>query len=158
MSFRACAAALIVWIAMPAAAHARPYAVVGVTDGDTIQLLSSDNQQMTCRVHGIDAPERSQSFGQASKKSLSDLVYRQTVDVEIAGRPSYERQVCRIWLQGMDVGREQIVRGMAWMSRRYTQDPSYDTAESNAKAQQLGLWRDPAPIAPWDYRRPARQW
>jgi micrococcal nuclease len=141
-----------------AAAHAQPYWVVGVTDGDTIKLLSNDKVQMICRLHGIDAPEQSQSFGQASKKSLSDLVYRQTVDVEIAGRPSYNRQVCRITLRGVDVGREQIVRGMAWMSRKYTQDASYDAAESNARAHHLGLWQDPAPVAPWDYRHPLRQW
>ena len=136
----------------PAFSEAAPYIVVGITDGDTIQLLSDEKRQMICRVHGIDAPEKAQPFGQASKASLSELVYRQTVDVQVAGAPSYGRAVCRIKLRGVDVGREQIVRGMAWMSRKYTKDQSYDAAEVNARAKQLGLWIDPKPIPPWNYR------
>lgn len=39
-------------------AWAQPYAVVAVTDGDTVKVLGADKQQIKCRLHGIDAPEK----------------------------------------------------------------------------------------------------
>ena len=43
--------------------------VVSVSDGDTITLLDANKTQHKIRLAGIDAPEKSQAFGQASKKS-----------------------------------------------------------------------------------------
>jgi micrococcal nuclease len=49
--------------------------VVGVHDGDTITALTDDKRQLKVRLHGIDAPELGQPFGQASKRAMSDLVF-----------------------------------------------------------------------------------
>jgi len=49
--------------------------VVGVEDGDTVTILSSDStgkQQIRVRLNEIDASEKSQDYGKASKKALSD--------------------------------------------------------------------------------------
>lgn len=56
--------------------------VVGVADGDTITVLDNTNTQYKIRSAGIDAPEKKQAFGNASKQSLSDLVYGKQVDVD----------------------------------------------------------------------------
>lgn len=42
--------------------------VVGVSDGDTITLLDAKKNQHKIRFAGIDAPEKTQPFEQASKK------------------------------------------------------------------------------------------
>ena len=47
--------------------------VVGVSDGDTVTVLDNANRQHKIRLSGIDAPEKSQAFGQRSKQNLSDL-------------------------------------------------------------------------------------
>ena len=47
--------------------------VVGVHDGDTITALTDDKRQLKVRLHGIDAPELGQPFGQASKRALSSV-------------------------------------------------------------------------------------
>jgi len=39
--------------------------VVAVTDGDTIKILDSNNVQYKVRLTGIDAPEKTQPFGNA---------------------------------------------------------------------------------------------
>jgi len=39
---------------------------VGVADGDTLTLLSPDHTQTRIRLFGVDAPEKSQPFGQKS--------------------------------------------------------------------------------------------
>jgi len=44
--------------------------VVGVHDGDTLTALTDDKRQLKVRLHGIDAPELGQPFGQASKRAL----------------------------------------------------------------------------------------
>lgn len=134
-------------------AWAQPYTVVGISDGDTVKVLSDDKREVKCRLYGIDAPEKNQAFGQASKQSLSDLIYRRVVDVKIVDQDRYGRSVCQISLNGVDVNREQIVRGMAWMYRRYCDDPSYNQAEANAKAKRVGLWSDDRPTPPWDFRK-----
>lgn len=55
--------------------------VVAVSDGDTVTVLDAEKHQHRIRLPGIDAPEKAQAFGQASKKSLSDTVYGEQIDV-----------------------------------------------------------------------------
>lgn len=136
--------------------HAEQFRVVGVSDGDTVKVLSTDNRQMKCRLHGIDAPESSQFKGQASKASLSDMIYRKTVDVEVVDRDQYGRSVCRIFLNGVDVNKVQIQRGLAWWYSRYSKDASYRQAQDAARQQRLGLWAEPNPTPPWAFRREGR--
>lgn len=134
-------------------AWAQPYTVVGISDGDTVKVLSDDRREVKCRLFGIDAPEKNQAFGQASKQSLSDLIYQRVVDIKIVDQDRYGRSVCQISLNGVDVNREQIVRGMAWMYRRYCNDASYNQAEANARSKRIGLWVDVRPTPPWDFRK-----
>ena len=50
--------------------------VVNVIDGDTITVLDSNKVQHRVRIAGIDAPEKNQPFGNASRKRLGELVAR----------------------------------------------------------------------------------
>ena len=97
---RASLAALLI---LPALAWADPAEVVGVLDGDTVAVLSPDRKMTRCRLFGIDAPEKGQAFGQASKKVLSDLTYRKTLDVRVVDTDRYGRAVCRLTLAGVDI-------------------------------------------------------
>ena len=40
----------------------------------------------------------------------------------------------------------------AWVYVKYASEPAYFAAEKAAKAAQIGLWSQPNPIPPWDYR------
>lgn len=42
--------------------------VVAVADGDTLTVLDANNHTTKVRLHAIDAPEKAQAFGQASKR------------------------------------------------------------------------------------------
>lgn len=55
--------------------------VVGVSDGDTITVLDATKTQHKIRFLGIDAPEKSQAFGQVAKKNLSDMIFGKSVVV-----------------------------------------------------------------------------
>ena len=135
------------------AAYAESGTVIAVLDGDTVSVLQADNSQLRCRLAGIDAPEKSQAFGQASKKSLSDLIYKQMISVKVSDHDRYGRAICWITTTtGINVNLEQVSRGMAWVYRRYTTDATLLRAEAQARQAARGLWADAHPMAPWDYR------
>ncbi len=148
-------------LALACTAHAETITgrVVGVADGDTITVLDANKVQHKIRLSGIDAPEKKQAFGNRSKESLSDLAFDKTVNVETGKRDRYGRQIGKVLVNGRDVNLVQVERGMAWFYRQYQRDQSpndqrlYDAAEDAAKADKRGLWRDAAPVAPWEFRR-----
>ncbi|WP_412097281.1 thermonuclease family protein [Citrobacter braakii] len=53
--------------------------VVRVLDGDTVEILETGNRVTRVRLAGIDAPEKSQPFGQRSRQALSSMVAQRTV-------------------------------------------------------------------------------
>jgi micrococcal nuclease len=53
--------------------------VVGIVDGDTLDILTSSNRQIRVRFHGIDSPERAQPFYNQATQSLGDLVFGRDV-------------------------------------------------------------------------------
>ena len=75
--------------------------VVAVADGDTIIVLDADKVQNKIRLGGIDAPEKTQPFGQASKQSLSDLVYGKTVVINTDKTDRYGREVGKVLVDGI---------------------------------------------------------
>ena len=142
----------VLFIALPCGAEMLHGKVVGVADGDTLTLLSPDNNRTRIRLFGIDAPEKSQPFGQKSKASLSELVFDRNVDVSIETLDHYGRTVGSVIYEGNDINLEQVRRGMAWVYQKYTRDPKYLETEAEARTTHRGLWRDEDPSPPWEYR------
>ncbi len=128
--------------------------VIGVTDGDTVKLLTADKQSIKIRLYGIDAPEKSQDFGQASKKYLSGLIYDKDVKVEITDTDRYGRSIGKIYLNDKYINLEMVKSGMAWWYRQYAKhDTELRDAEQIAKELKTGLWIMPNPIEPAIYRK-----
>jgi micrococcal nuclease len=106
------------------------------------------------RLDGIDTPERKQPFGAVSKQALSDLIFGEEVHIENLGRDRYKRVLGRIITKsGLDASREMVRLGMAWHYVKYSKDPDLADAELQARKNRRGLWSDPAPVAPWDWRK-----
>ena len=65
----------------------------------------------------------------------------------------------RVYVDGVDVNRELVAGGFAWVYRKYSDDAELLELEAKAKAKEkgLGLWADPNPIPPWEWRRGRRQ-
>lgn len=133
--------------------------VVSVSDGDTITVLDNSNTQHKIRLAGIDAPEKRQPFGTASKRSLSDLLYGKQVEVVWQKQDRYGRIVGKVLTGGLDANLEQIKRGMAWFYIRYQKEQAvkdridYEEGQNYAEQNQLGLWADKTPTPPWDFRK-----
>lgn len=146
-----------------AQAHEIKGRVVSIADGDTLTVLDNSNEQHKVRLNGIDAPELGQSFGQKSKRNLSDLVTGKPVTVEWTKTDRYGRIVATVTTGQVDVNLAQLKAGMAWYFRQYERDVpvekrrSYEEAEAAARAAKIGLWAEASPQPPWDYRHPQSQ-
>ena len=134
--------------------------VTGVSDGDTLVVLDSNNLEHRVRLAGIDAPEKGQPFGERSRRALSDLVYGRIVTMEWSKKDSYGRFVAKITGgdPSRDVNLAQVSGGHAWHYRHFEDEQSkpdrvaYAAAEQLAREQRLGLWGEPDPVEPWDWR------
>jgi endonuclease YncB( thermonuclease family) len=152
---------LILTIAISGHADTLTGTVIHVADGDTITVMDSGHDKHIIRLAGIDAPEKGQPFGQVSKRNLTDQVIEKTVDVEWTKKDRYGRTVGKVLLDGQDINLEQIRRGMAWHYKQYQREQSpsdrdgYAKAEDRARSDHVGLWVDPRPQAPWEFRHPS---
>ena len=134
--------------------------VVRIADGDTLTILSQATgttgvppvAQHKIRLYGIDAPESHQAFGQKSKHHLSSLVFGKDVRVAYKSRDKYGRILGTVYVDGKDVNLEMIRAGLAWHYKRFDSSPAYAAAETEARAVRRGLWSDPNPTPPEDYR------
>jgi endonuclease YncB( thermonuclease family) len=133
------------------------YKVVKIKDGDTIGLLSKDNQQVTVRLAEVDCPEKSQAFGQAAKKFTSDLCFGK--DVKLIGdtKDRYGRTIALVLLtDGTNVNYQLVKNGYAWQYKAYSQSAELAGLEQQARENKLGLWQDANPTPPWEFRREKR--
>ncbi len=79
----------------------------------------------------------------------------------------YGRKVCSVWVAPvsaptgpptLDAGLAMVRLGMAWWYRAYAREQrpeargQYESAEHEARAKRVGLWHDPDPMTPWDWR------
>lgn len=132
--------------------------VIGVLDGDTIEVLDSGKVPRRVRLAGIDAPEKAQPFGQRSKQNLSGLVFGKQVEVDGSKTDKYGRTVGKVLVRGADANLAQVRAGFAWHYKEYASEQNvsdralYSIAEDSARGSRAGLWRDPKPMAPWDWR------
>jgi endonuclease YncB( thermonuclease family) len=144
--------------------------VVGVLDGDTIDVRAGNAPPYRIRLAGIDAPEKGQAFGDNSKKNLSDWVFQKVVRIEWDKKDRYGRILGKVFVtrpdvcakapcpETFDVNLAQISSGYAWHYKQYENEQSktdrqmYEKAEQDARKQKLGLWRDAYPIPPWEWR------
>lgn len=134
--------------------------VVSVADGDTLTILDSARAQHKVRLAQIDAPETghgknkpAQPFGNDSKQSLAELTFGKFVTASCGDTDRYGRSVCGIAVDDLDVNREQVRRGMAWVYRRYAHDKSLYQVEEEARNAKRGLWRVSGSVPPWEWRK-----
>lgn len=133
--------------------------VVGVADGDTLTVLDAGKKQHKIRLSGIDAPEKTQAFGNASRQHLAGLCFQQQATVTVKSKDRYGRAVADVECKGQDAGQYQVGDGMAWVYTQYAKGYTrLPPLQAGAKAGKRGLWSDGVePVEPWLYRRKPKQ-
>lgn len=128
--------------------------VVGISDGDTLTILDASNTQFKIRLAAIDAPEKSQPFGQRGKQKLSEICYGKSASVRVVSRDRYGRSVGDVDCAGINANESMVQSGLAWVYRKYDKGHEYLYAfEEDARNSRRGLWSDSNPVAPWDWRK-----
>lgn len=149
-------ALLFICLAGPLRAQALLPAVL---DGDTLKIAG-----VNYRLHGIDAPEKSQICqrdgqdwlcGQEAAAHLRGLIRGRPVRCEEKDRDRYGRVVAICYAGADDLNRAMVRAGLAWAYRSYTRD--YEDAELEAQIMGNGIWGPSARAQPaWDWRRERR--
>ena len=133
---------------LPLAGHAAI-----VFDGDTFLLApAAGGRKIKVRLFGIDAPESTQPYGAEATRKLRQLLASRTLRIQPVNRDQYGRLVAIVFAGDADAGLELLRCGLAWHYRRYSEDARYADAETEARCARVGLWRDPTPVPPWDFR------
>ena len=133
---------------------------VGVHDGDSMTLLidtPDGPRQSKIRLDAIDAPELGQPFSSRSKQMLSGMVFDKECSVESLGSDKYGRTIGRVTVGGKDVNAVMIEAGMAWHFDKYDDRQSMADRQQTARMAKAGLWADPHPIAPGEWRKMSKE-
>ncbi|QIW15452.1 nuclease [Pasteurellaceae bacterium RH1A] len=125
--------------------------VVGISDGDTLTCLHNRNQ-LKVRLQYIDAPESAQPFGNRAKQALASYAFKKEVRLLVSGYDKYQRLLAVVFDErNQNLNLKLVEDGLAWAYRQTK--PLYKQAEDQARQRGLGLWRDPNPINPADWRK-----
>lgn len=129
--------------------------VVRVIDGDTVVVLAAPATEVRIRLSDIDAPEKGQPFGQRARQYLTSRVAGRVVEVAGDSRDRYDRILGTLWVDGRDINAELVCGGMAWAYRvrDVAQNPAYLQCEKAAREEKKGLWREPSPVPPRQWRK-----
>lgn len=138
-----------------------------VADGDTFTVRSGD-REMRVRLACVDAPESQQPFGRQAREKLKALLELDgRIIINETDTDRYGRKVAEVFVDQPNteadifVQEELVKAGLALGYERYARNcPNWDaisTAEQDAKQQRVGVWSQPNPQPPWEYRRQHRQ-
>jgi len=132
--------------------------VVGVSDGDTIKVMQA-HKEVKVRLYGIDCPERGQPFSRKAKEFTSDMVFGKIVEVHRMDTDRYGRTVALVVLNKALLNEELLKAGLAWVYNYYCSEQiceSWKNYQLRAKFEKRGIWSEPDPVPPWEYRRKNR--
>lgn len=133
--------------------------VIHVADGDTLTVLSADLVQHKVRLSEIDAPEighgkakPGQAYGENARQALSKICGQESAIIKVQDQDRYQRLVGQVNCNGIDANLTLVRDGMAWAYPQYVRRPEIVRAARDANNAKRGLWADPNPIPPWDWR------
>ncbi len=151
--------------------------VENVLDGDTLTLRGPGGGRFHLRLSDLDAPETAharnpyrerrgckrspagapaQPHAEAARAALAALAPRKSaLRAECYVIDRYGRPVCHVFAGQTNLNLTLLRDGHAMLidRRRWIRDPASTAAESAARAAHRGLWAQPAPTPPDDWRQ-----
>ena len=151
--------------------------VIAVAEGDVLSVADAEGSRWEVRLAGIDAPEPDQPFGEPARQALAALVLGRPARLEWDNVDRYGRAVGKLWVvspdmpcreeprcpKNLDAGHALITMGLAWHFKCHAAEQGeedrarYADDEREARARKAGLWVEPDPVPPWEWRERTRQ-
>jgi len=127
--------------------------VVTVYEGDRLQIYHAGRNE-TVFLQDIDCPELKQPHGVRAKHVTQAYVGGREVIVRNFRRDKQGRTTAEIILpNGRNLGHELLKEGMAWWRKFDSKDASLGQIETLVRAEGKGLWADPNPVPPWQWKQ-----
>jgi len=135
--------------------HDRPFRVVHVVDGDTVDIDEPDRGKPKTRIRlwGVDSPEvghgrnADMHFGPEAKTFAEETLAGQTVWIVLAPndtRDKFDRLLAYVFLErgGTMFNELLIEQGFAYADPRFHHpyDDAFTTIEKRAQRTKIGLW------------------
>ena len=132
--------------------------VTKVSDGDTL-TVERRGEKEKIRLYGVDCPEKSQTYGPQATENARKLVLDQKVRVIPHKKDRYGRTVGTIEAPDGTVLNEALIEGgSCWWYEQYAKkEVQLAALQKKAKRYRRGLWKQPNPTPPWEYRKQAKE-
>ena len=127
--------------------------VIGVKDGDTIEVIDNHHHTTILRLAEVDCPEKKQAFGNKAKQFTSEAVYLKTITYQVTDIDRYGRSIAKVYYDNKYLSAEIIKNGMGWQYKKYSNSTVLAQLELQARTKKIGLWKDPNPIYPSEFRK-----
>lgn len=142
-----------------------------VYDGDTFRVINAKTgEEVKVRLACIDAPEKKQTLGVASRDYLRSLLNRNPnkIILSVSNKDRYGRSVAEVYVpnpknpqEEFPVNGEMLKAGMAFYYAQYAKSCKdnaqiYEQLEKEARANKAGVWKSANPMKPWEYRKKNR--
>lgn len=133
--------------------------VIRVLDGDTIDVLPTaslyNGKSQRIRLYGIDCPEKGQPFGDSAKDATSILSFAVEVTLQSHGKDKYGQVLADVLLaDGTNVNHELVKDGWCrWYQKYAPEDTTLERLETEAREASRGMWINPDPVPPWEWRK-----
>ncbi|MFQ5580346.1 MAG: thermonuclease family protein [Nitrospiria bacterium] len=132
--------------------------VVSVPDGDILRVLSSGKIREV-RLADIDCPEAAQAYGPEARKYSAMAVLGKAVAVKVVGVDPEGRVLAQVrgLISGRNLNGELLRVGLAWWQWKSSGNMELGDVELVARKHKVGLWQDPNPVPPWEFKKPAEE-
>jgi micrococcal nuclease len=127
--------------------------VIGIKDGDTVEVIDNQYKTSILRLAEVDCPEKKQPFGMKAKQFTSDAIYLKTVKYIVTNKDRHGRSIAKVYYKNKYLSAEIIKNGMGWQYKRYSSSQELAQFEKKARSKKIGLWTDPHPIYPPEWRK-----
>ena len=131
------------------------YEVVRVADGDTLWVRRAE-RTFAVELEGIDCPETGQPFGGEATRFAAEHALDKRVNLRHRYKTRDGDTVAYVLVlpERRCLNHDLVEAGLAWWDReRAGYDEHLWELEGVAKANKRGLWQEPYPVPPWEWRK-----
>ncbi len=151
--------ALLVAIFSPQS-HAFFGKVIEVPEGDLV-VVSANGVEQRIRLYGVATPVKGQSFHEKARILTGCLSLKRNVEVTNIYRDAEGVMNALIRIDGSkeNLNLQLIAYGLAWVKTNECSAnmcSEWKAREVLAKSNFVGLWIDPDPIPPWEWKKQSR--